>query len=81
MTEYILKNIFALYLGGSLRYVYLRYIRRDKNATYAKVLHGIPNPKTKEDDNFNLKNEMKNRLTTLLAIVVFILALVLFNVI
>lgn len=61
--ELIGKNLLALYIGGSLRFVWLRYIRRDKTATYAKVLHGIPNPKTKQDDTFNLQNEMKNRHT------------------
>lgn len=80
MTEYILKNIFVLYLGGSLRYVYLRYIRH-KKITYKKVLYGIPNPKTKEDDNYNLKNEMKNRLTAILFLIALILSGILFGII
>lgn len=81
MTEYIFKNLLALYVGGSLRFVYLRYICRNKNVTYSKVLHGIPNAKTKKDDTYNIKNEMKNRLTTVLFIVVLILLGLLFGVI
>lgn len=81
MTEYIFKNLLALYIGGSLRFVYLRYIRRNKMVTYSKVLHGIPNAKTKKDDTYNIKNEMKNRLTTLLFLVVLILLGLLFGVI
>lgn len=79
--ELIGKNLLALYIGGSLRFVWLRYIRRDKTATYAKVLHGIPNPKTKQDDTFNLQNEMKNRLTAVLFFVALILLFILFGVI
>lgn len=38
MIEYIFQNILALYVGGTLRFVYLRYVRRDKSVTYGKIL-------------------------------------------
>lgn len=81
MNEYIFKNLLALYIGGTLRFVWLRYIRHNKNMTYSKVLHGIPKAKTKEEDNYNIKNEMKNRITTLLFIVILILLGRFFNII
>lgn len=81
MIEYIFQNILALYVGGTLRFVYLRYVRRDKSVTYVKILHGISKVKTKEDDTYNIKNEMKNRLTTLFFIVILICLGILFNVI
>ena len=45
------------------------------------MLHGIPKAKTKEEDNYNIKNEMKNRITTLLFIVILILLGRFFNII
>lgn len=81
MIEYIFQNILALYIGGSLRFIYLRFICRDKNVTYGKVLHGIPNAKTKEDDNYNIKNDLKNRMTTLLFIVILIVLGIIFKII
>lgn len=45
------------------------------------VLHGITNAKTKEADAYNIKNDIKNRLTTLVFIIVLIITGILFNVI
>jgi len=65
MMQYIVQNILAVYIGGTLRFLYHLYHRvicRDKNVSYNGILHGIPNAKTKKQDTFNIKNEMKNRL-------------------
>lgn len=44
-------------------------------------MDGISNPKTKKDDNFNITNEMKNRLTCLAFLVLLIFAFLIFGVI
>lgn len=81
MLEYIFKDMLAMYVGGSIRYLYLRFIRRKRGVSYRMVLHGIANAKTKEADTYNIKNEMKNRLTTLVFLIVLILMGILFDVI
>lgn len=81
MLEYIAQNILANQIGGNIRYVILKFICRRKNITYRKVLYGISKVKTKQDDTFNIKNEMKNRLTTLAFFVLLILAFIVFGVI
>lgn len=56
MIEYLFQNILALYIGGSIRYIYLRFICRKRDLSYNRVLHGITNAKTKEADTYNVKN-------------------------
>lgn len=55
MIEYLFQNILALYIGGSIRYIYLRFICRKRDLSYNRVLHGITNAKTKEADTYNVK--------------------------
>ena len=81
MMEYFFKDLLATYIGGTLRYIYLRYICRKSNTTYRRVLHGIPDARTKEADAYNIKNGMKNRLTTVAFIVTLIIIAVIFDVI
>lgn len=81
MLELIMQNILAHQIGGNIRYAILKFICRRKDITYRKVLYGISNPKTKKDDNFNIKNEMKNRLTFLAFCVLLIFAFLIFGVI
>lgn len=52
-----------------------------RDLSYNRVLHGITNAKTKEADTYNVKNDIKNRLTTLVFIIVLILMGIMFNVI
>ena len=58
-----------------------RFICRKRDLSYNRVLHGITNAKTKEADTYNVKNDIKNRLTTLVFIIVLILMGIMFNVI
>ena len=81
MIEYLFQNTLALYIGGSIRYIYLRFICRKRDLSYNRVLHGITNAKTKEADTYNVKNDIKSRLTTLVFIIVLILMGIMFNVI
>lgn len=81
MMQYIVQNILAVYIGGTLRFLYHRVICRDKNVSYNRILHGIPNAKTKKQDTFNIKNEMKNRLVTVVFLVILILLGILFKII
>ena len=49
----------VLHTGISVRYLYLRFIRR-KKVTYSKLKNGISN-KANQDDMENVNNEFANR--------------------
>lgn len=49
----------VLHTGISVRYLYLRFIRR-KKVTYSELKNGISN-KANQDDMENLNNEFANR--------------------
>jgi len=52
-------NMIVLYTGVSVRYLYLRFIRR-KKVTYSELKNGISN-KANQDDMENVNNEFANR--------------------
>lgn len=52
-------NMIVLHTGISVRYLYLRFIRR-KKVTYSELKNGISN-KTNQDDMENVNNEFANR--------------------
>ena len=53
------ENMIVLYTGVSVRYLYLRFIRR-KKVTYSELKNGISN-KANQDDMENVNNEFANR--------------------
>ena len=53
------ENMIVLHTGTSVRYLYLRFIRR-KKVTYSKLKNGISN-KANQDDMENVNNEFANR--------------------
>jgi len=61
MIEIIFRNLFILYLGTLLRFLFHRVIKR-KKISYHQILNGIEHEKTKEDEIFNIRNEFINRL-------------------
>ena len=78
MINFILKNLFILYLGASLRFLFHRFIKQNKQITYYDILHGIEKERTKEDEIFNAKNEFINRIYAygfLLIVVIIIVIL------
>ena len=52
-------NMIVLLTGISVRYLYLRFIRR-KKVTYSELKNGISN-KANQDDMENVNNEFANR--------------------
>ena len=52
-------NMIVLHTGISVRYLYLRFIRR-KKVTYSELKNGISN-KANQDDMENVNNEFANR--------------------
>ena len=52
-------NMRVLHTGISVRYLYLRFIRR-KKVTYSELKNGISN-KANQDDMENVNNEFANR--------------------
>lgn len=52
-------NMAVLYTGVSVRYLYLKFIRR-KKVTYSELKNGISN-KANQDDMENVNNEFANR--------------------
>ena len=52
-------NMIVLHAGVSVRYLYLRFIRR-KKFTYSELKNGISN-KANQDDMENVNNEFANR--------------------
>ena len=53
------ENMIVLHTGISVRYLYLRFIRR-KKVTYSELKNGISN-KANQDDMENVNNEFANR--------------------
>ena len=52
-------NMIVLHTGISVRYLYLRFIRR-KKVTYSELKNGISN-KANQDDMDHVNNEFANR--------------------
>ena len=52
------ENMIVLHTGISVRYLYLRFIRR-KKVTYSELKNGISN-KANQDDMENVNNEFAN---------------------
>ncbi len=52
-------NMIVFHTGISVRYLYLRFIRR-KKVTYSELKNGISN-KANQDDMENVNNEFANR--------------------
>lgn len=73
--ELIIMNCFFLHFGAILRYCYLHILKRNK-ISFRKVLNGIENPKTKEDEIYNISNEFKNRMFTVGFVFLVIILLV-----
>lgn len=53
-------NMTVLYTGVSVRYLYLKFIRR-KKVTYSELKNGISKPKTNQDEIDHVNNEFTNR--------------------
>ena len=53
------ENMIVLHTGTSVRYLYLRFIRR-KKVTYSELKNGISN-KANQYDMENVNNEFANR--------------------
>ena len=68
-------NIIVLYTGVSVRYLYLRFIRR-KKVTFSELKNGISNPKANQDDMENVNNEFANRAYGCVTICIVIIILV-----
>ena len=54
------ENMIVLYTGVSVRYLYLRFIRR-KKVTFSELKNGISNSKANQDDMDHVNNEFANR--------------------
>ena len=59
LFQLFLGNMIVLHTGISVRYLYLRFIRR-KKVTYSELKNGISN-KANQDDMENVNNEFANR--------------------
>lgn len=77
MIEYLFRNLFELYSGACVRFLYLRYIKR-KDVHFKELLHPIKKVKTKDDEINVFMNEMTNRsYGCLLLMLLVILSLIL----
>lgn len=69
----ILRNIFVLYLGASVRYAIHRMFKSKKD--FRTILHGIP-VKNKTDEMLNFENEMINRLYGIAVLVILVIIII-----
>ena len=60
LFKQIFGNIIVLFTGVSVRYLYLRFIRR-KKVTFSELKNGISNPKANQYEMENVNNEFANR--------------------
>ena len=60
LFKLLFGNMIVLYTGVSVRYLYLRYIRR-KKVTFSELKNGISNPKANQYEMENVNNEFANR--------------------
>lgn len=80
MLELIFKNLITLHIGIFIRYLFLRYIKKNRDISYKQLLIGEKNKRNdiKEDEINCFNNEIKNRLygiTFLIIIVIVIIVL------
>jgi len=78
MIELIFRNLFILYLGAFIRFLFHRFIKNNKQITFNFILNGIDKEKIKEDEIFNARNELMNRLYAF-AFFIFIIIIIIIS--
>lgn len=78
MLDLIFKNLLILYVGVGLRYLYYKLFKKNNYIKYSQLLYGIKNPKTKDEEIQNKKNEFINRLYSIftLSLIVLVIAII-----
>ena len=77
LFKLLFGNMIVLYTGVSVRYLYLRYIRR-KKVTFSELKNGITNPKANQDKMDNVNNEFANRAYGCVTLCILIIIIVIF---
>lgn len=79
MTELIFRNIMILRLGTLLRYLYLRFIKKNKSASYKQLLNQKCTGDIKKDEINTFNNEIINRLYALVFLIVIVIIIAFFT--
>ncbi len=72
MWDLLIRNALFLHVGAGLRFLCLRYLKRDKSITYKKVINGLDKVSSKKDEIFLFHNELKNRLFAVIFVLIII---------
>ncbi len=77
MFDLIVKNLFTLYLGASIRFVWFRIILRRK-VSFDEILNGVENKKANysEKELDNMRSGFMNRVVGVVFIMILILLIV-----
>lgn len=74
----ILGNVFILYLGTSVRFLYKKYLKREQGVTFKKVYKGPEKLSSKSEEIEDFNNEMANRMVGVFTLFAFVIILWLF---
>ena len=77
LFKLLFGNMIVLYTGVSVRYLYLRFIRR-KKVTFSELKNGITNPKANQYEMENVNNEFANRAYGCVTLCILIIIIVIF---
>lgn len=74
----ILGNVFILYLGTNVRFLYKKYLNREQGVTFKKVYKGPEKLISKSEEIEDFNNEMANRMVGVFTLFAFVIILWLF---
>lgn len=78
MLELIFKNLFTLHIGIFIRYLFLRYIKKNRDISYKQLLIGEKNKRNdiKQDEINCFNNEIKNRLYGIIFLIIIVIVII-----